>query len=193
MAIWLPTEEDKRILQALVAQAKAGRENVPTHGLSNMAREDDFTTPDIYIAWPPAAGIPACWDDPGTAPALPGEATCDIYRIKVVSGEAELHAVPGLSHKVYNLSNAKIDQDWVVVGRDKFGKWLVIGGAAGLPPGTEDNDILRWDHAGTGSGGEGEWVIHDAPATSGTFALTVVDGVMTWTKFTEFECLGTGS
>jgi hypothetical protein len=187
------SEQDRQVIQHVIDREKAGRENVPSHGLSNMAREDDFATAEVYIAWPPAAGIPACWDDPGTAPALPGEATCDIYRIKIVSGEAELTAVAGLSHKVYNLSNAKVDQDWVVVARDTFGKWLVIGGAVGLPPGTTDNDILRWDHTGTGSGGEGEWVIHSAPASSGTFALTVVDGTMTWTEFTEFECPGTGS
>jgi hypothetical protein len=190
------TEQDAAVIRDLIRRVKGDRENVPVRTPSPQSEEEDFTTPEVYIAWPPAAGIPAMASGVGTAPDVPGSATCDIYQIQVDGSTPELIQVEGLTRVVYNLSNAAIPQDWIVAGRDKFGRWLALGGAgAGLPEGDSDNDILRWEHTGTGSGGEGEWVIHPAPTgTGGPWALTISSGgVMEWLEFEEFECPGTGS
>jgi hypothetical protein len=78
------------------------------------------------------------------------------------------------------------DGDWVLcrpVGANAYTVWEVVSVAGDLPRGTTTNDILKWVE---GEGDEeGAWVIFAAPLTTGTFALTVVDGDMTWTECDE--------
>lgn len=112
---------------------------------------DDGSAPEVYIAKTPAGGIPAladlqCFDDGslgtgtgsgtgvGTAPNdariihQPGSADCDIYRL-VEKGEgcgAEMEIVTGVSRTVYNIfPKAAPGGAWVIVWRDKFGRWVV--------------------------------------------------------------------
>jgi len=96
--------------------------------------------PEVYVAYPcTSAGIPAREDgDPYTGEAdQPGQALCDIYKIKVselgygYTNIAELIEVEGLRKRVYNITTSVLAQDYLIVHRDKFGRWLAGVGAGG--------------------------------------------------------------
>jgi len=82
----------------------------------------------MYIAKPQTSdGIPALTND-----NEPGKADCDIYRID--PDTEELVAVEDddgnpVEKEVYNISEAPIGQDWILVEKTKHGKWVAIPGA----------------------------------------------------------------
>lgn len=89
--------------------------------------------PEVYVARTPTAGIPALGvEGTGTSTDdVPGSADCPIYQLVDAPGTAEdafLSKVGQVEHTVYNVGEEDVPGDrWVVIIRDKFGKWLVVG------------------------------------------------------------------
>jgi len=83
---------------------------------------------------------------------MPGSADCDIYQIvDDGDGNVTLEYVESFFQTVYNVSSSAIDGDtWVVIKREKYGKWLVE------PPGSGGGGFTRQefdnaDYAVTGT------------------------------------------
>ncbi len=76
-----------------------------------------FQSPDVYIAKTPDGGIPARDGD------TPGNAECDLYRIQ----DGELSSM-GITRKIYNLSLAIIEDEYISVMRTKGGAWILCAG-----------------------------------------------------------------
>ena len=110
------SENDRRILKALVDDHKQRRVNSPNR---SQLEEVDYLAPETYVAWPPSGGIPALTSD------QPGSAECDIYVIDELAGTPDLNAVADFSAVVYNLSGIKVPRAWCLVTRTKFGNWVV--------------------------------------------------------------------
>ena len=111
------TENDRRVIKELVRKSEEQRVNPPSRPSQDPTVGEDHQAPEVYIAKPQSSsGIPAL------SSSTPGKDTCDIYRI---NNSDILEAVTGFSQPVYNLSNLPIPQDWIVVERTKFGKWIV--------------------------------------------------------------------
>lgn len=80
-------------------------------------------------------------------------------------------------HQPPQLDRGKIPSGTFCKVENIGGVWVVD---YHFPTGVYENDILYWD-------GE-SWVVFSAPSTSGTFFLSIVNGVMTWTEGTTFVC-----
>lgn len=132
MAVIL-TDDDYRVLKELLTQFRLGRVPGVSTRIGNLDTEMDYQAPEVYIALPPIDGIPAL--DKGNEIAgtgsgerdVPGSAVCDIYQtiIHPTTKLPELWPVPDFTKLVYNLSGEDIAQDWVVIKRTKFGRWVV--------------------------------------------------------------------
>ena len=81
-----------------------------------------------FIAKPQSAsGIPAITR--GT-PDVAGSDTCDIYQL---NDDDEIVAVTSREEEVFNITDEIIPQDWILVVKTNFGKWIAVsGGAAGI-------------------------------------------------------------
>ncbi len=94
--------------------------------------DDEYLTPEVYVAFTPSGGIPALSEggDSGTALGpgdTPGSADCQVYQL--VSGA--LQVVTGLTRKVYNFGGAAVaGSEWVLVLRDKYGTWWTDGSSS---------------------------------------------------------------
>jgi len=131
---------DVAIIQKLIDESVGRRQNQPLRG--ERMQIGPYRS-DIYIAYPPAAGIPPLEraDTVGTAvPGTgtgqfdrPGSADCDIYNIRIdTAGIPEIQAVPNFTaRKVYNLTTTRIAQDWIQLVRSKYGQWLAVQGGSG--------------------------------------------------------------
>lgn len=111
---------------------------------------DTYNAPETYIALPEQCqgilgltrytGTGTAGDPPGTAGHktgtgtsscltsahewdIPGSGLCDIYKIRASDGKLEK---VGNSVTVWNLSESDIAKDWIVVTRDKFGRWVPL-------------------------------------------------------------------
>lgn len=103
---------------------------------------DEYTSPEVYVARTPNGGIPALNVEvpspsvvTGTGTDIydePGRADCTIYQLLppaygTATGPEELRSA-GFTRKVYNLGlDAVPANTWVLVSRDKFGRWYVTG------------------------------------------------------------------
>lgn len=127
--------DDEKVLRQMITAWRHSRENPPLQ--SN--EEGSHQAPETYIALPQeTTGIPAL-EQPGTGSGTgtssfngdhPGSAYCDIYRISGSDGILQPIATRQL---VYNISEGSIEQTWIIVTRDKFGKWLaVVAGGGGV-------------------------------------------------------------
>lgn len=132
------SDDDWEILKRLVESNRNLLQSPITRPTANgqYLDGDDSMAPEVYIALPPADGIPGLdsvatgtgSDNPPTEGDRPGHASCNLYRI--IDGELKL--MSGISRTVYNLSESTIPQDWILVQRDKAGKWIaVVGGSSG--------------------------------------------------------------
>ncbi len=143
---WMPSEQDRVILQDLINIHKGQLGNTPSRPPTERSWDEaeDHQAPEVYIAKPQtSAGIPKLLptdDTTGTGTDIsgslydePGKAECDIYQILVdgTSGDPELHVI-GLNLLVHNLSSSDIDQDWILVSRTKFGKWIAVPSATAI-------------------------------------------------------------
>lgn len=94
--------------------------------------DDEYLTPEVYVALTPSGGIPALAEgsDVGTAFGAgdtPGSASCQIYQ-RLPDGT--LQVITGLTRTVYNLSESAVDgTSWVLVVRDKYGNWYTLPAA----------------------------------------------------------------
>lgn len=140
-------ERDKKLLQEVIDRKQ--KESLST---VNRPRVDDIPemSPEVYIAISPPGGIPSM-SGLGTSIATMGSAVCSVYQ---TLNDGIIEPAGGLYFDVYNLSPSAIqgstidDPVYVLIAREKFGKWIVIGSTAGggsEGPGTG---------TGTGTGGE---------------------------------------
>lgn len=130
------SDADWEVLKRLVAANKDMLQSSQRPLTNNQFRDgDDSMSPEVYIALPPDSGIPGLdsaasgsgSDNPPTEGDRPGSAICSIYRI--INGE--LRPIPGLTKRVYNLSETAIESDWITVHREKTGIWLAsVGGGS---------------------------------------------------------------
>ncbi len=139
---YLFSEDDVKALAKLLRdneQTVSYTQRRPRHHV------EDAKSSDIYVARTPADGIPALVPglSTGTGSAaamegIPGHAECAVYRIRestctgtnascypsIESVEAE--------KTVWNLSLEDVPGDqWIIIGKDKSGKWQILGGAGG--------------------------------------------------------------
>jgi hypothetical protein len=135
------SEEDIRLLQDVVRIAKDGTLNKVLRSLQDDNYLDELAhqAPEVYIGYPQESeGIPELVKGEEGNPDKPGYGTCDIYKIvDNASEEPELIQVDNLDKVVYNLSESVIDQDWLVLDRTKFGRWVT------RPPGSGGGNRIR--------------------------------------------------
>lgn len=93
--------------------------------LNAPAREeppDTFLPPEVYFAKAQSAsGIPAKSEGDNE----PGSGPCDIYKLDN-SVPPTLVAISSFEKTVYNFGETPIGQDWITIGRTKFGKWVPV-------------------------------------------------------------------
>ena len=118
------SDDDLRILQGIIDREKRQIVNSPPmHVTERWDSGEDHQAPETYVAYPKtSAGIPARSGDE------PGEAECDIYAIY---GSPPTLVAVGRSQTVYNLQTSVLDQVYIPISRDKYGKWLVLVGGGG--------------------------------------------------------------
>lgn len=135
MAIFIPTEKDKGMLEWVVREVRQLSVNDPV-SRDGLIRTQQAS--DVYIALPPAEGIPALTvadEDTGTgeetlgAGDQPGSALCNIYHI--AKGTGELHPLPDYPQLVYNLTTTALSQGWILVVKTKHGQWIAVTGGGG--------------------------------------------------------------
>lgn len=154
---YLLTEDDVRTLRAVLAAVKGRRQN--TTGRPGPW-EDDPTSPEMYAAKTPSGGIPAM------AGVTPGSADCEIYRLIPSGAVWVLESMGAADKEVFSLAATEVaGNEWVLVQRDKHGRWWVSGTGSTSPTGG----------GGGGSGGCGCcWV---AALDGGCLRLTVTAAV----------------
>lgn len=203
------TEKDRDVLRWMRDKMESSRENIPGRPGAERAwaEGEDHQAPETYIAWPPEIGINGLVrdvaDDTGTGVHdEPGFAFCVIYKIV----EGELVAVSGFDKAVWNLAEGTIEQDWVVVTRTKYGKWVAVQAGAPtvrrgkldealFPDGTAQVSVWQFipDLTGTGTPGEDvdtgesilayDWLLPDFITGTGTpndFIPANTKVIVTW-------------
>lgn len=157
------TKADIEFLKALKRAHDGNRQNPPSARVGYDGFDECPQAPEVYIALVPSGGIPANEGDPellpGTGTELdfqqgdtPGHADCQIYRI--INGV--LHSCD-FTKRVYNLSEAAIDQQWVTIVRDKWGQWIAQTGG-GSTPCEDRNEKWSFSFFGPPTGGNVSWI-----------------------------------
>ena len=147
-AIFL-NESDKDILQQLITDFR------------NKKRNKLRTTPDdgtgyhqstnIYIG-KPATTIPVLT---GTSPPVPGSGTVNIYQTIDNAGSPELNAVESFSVEALNISSTDVvPNDWVLVFKDKYGRWIADKPATGSVGTGDTGDTVKLLEVLTAAGAE---------------------------------------
>ena len=127
MDLYLPDEDDRRLLREMVQAFKRNPAN-----LNRREELQPRQASEVYIAKAQSAtGIPAMSKYAGTGTGTdsydePGSAVCDIYKISELDATPDIRQVSGLTARVYNLSQAAVGGDWMLVTKTKFGKWVAI-------------------------------------------------------------------
>lgn len=145
------SDKDIDLLQWVIDEARSLRgralSRTPVDFLRDM--DADQQAPELYIAKPQEGSIPAMTPaetttgtGTGTETAspeydTPGEAYCDIYKITEDNDGNPAIIQVNREVRVFNVAASVIDpgNGYLVVNRDKFGRWL-----AGASPGL----ALRW-------------------------------------------------
>jgi len=140
------SDQEIAFIQGLLNEAHLrNRTSRSTAELSDQKDHQEILAPETYFAKTPSGGIPGLNSgDSGTGtasshqgPDVPGQATCDIYRLiyNIATGNKELILTGIHKPPVFNLSSSAVPGDtYVGVTRDKYGDWFVITGAgSGLP------------------------------------------------------------
>jgi hypothetical protein len=116
------SQEDGRILQELLSAYRAGRLN-PGAGRVDDSSAEDYLTPETYIAKVPSGGIS------GVSGGSPGKADADIYRVSTAGALEKISVKAKTLHNVFGAALA--ENTYTAAFRDKFGKWITIGGGGG--------------------------------------------------------------
>jgi len=137
------SKQDVETLREVVRIVRSNPQLLKNRSSSiSTARDvEDHQAPEVYIAYPQeSSGIPelahvGSVSGSGTtmvAPRdMPGKARCDIFKItRDDQGNPVLVPIQK-SVTVYNLTTSQLDQDWLVVVRDKSGNWLATTGGGG--------------------------------------------------------------
>lgn len=129
------TEREEKLLQAVFERVRNSLVNTPSRPSAELTWTEgaDHQAPEVYIA-KPRESIPAieAAEATGTGTSSPSlsYALCDIYRIVETEVGPVLRQVPGLRHRVYNISSAEIDNStWISVQRTKYGHWIPTTGS----------------------------------------------------------------
>lgn len=150
------TESDLGILRELVSWWRSQvRRSVSD---PRMADHEEHPAPEVYVARTPAGGVPGLTEEAGTGlddfNDVPGSAVCDVFRLSdnvdVSTGTGTdtyeataLIAVNGLKRTVWNLSKvAVVGDSWVLVIRDKTGRWWVSNSDGTAGDGAECLKVL---------------------------------------------------
>jgi hypothetical protein len=135
--VWLPSDDDRKILRRMLEEFKQQRVDSPVRALGerSFVEATDHQAPEVYVAVPQDEnGIPAL-DVAGTGSGTwagadsddePGSGLCDIFQIV-----DDVLVPTGFSETVYNLSGSAIVRDWILVVRDKYGKWFAVTAGGG--------------------------------------------------------------
>lgn len=179
---YLLSEEDRNKLRKLMGEHGAS-------GIVHQPQEKIQSAPDVYIA--------KVKTDPGSIPALtpkgdddydhPGMAMCDIYQVTYNSSLSKYDLVPisGLRFPVFNLTKGDIGDDWLLVIKDKSGRWVASAGGAVATSWFQlltDNDLesyLAYGNPGVFSTETGflydeHW--DDTPPNNPEWTVLLVDG-----------------
>jgi hypothetical protein len=105
---------------------------------------------EVYIAKVPSGGIPALVPAAGTAAGeydKPGFEVCDVYQVSYADSgtEFELTPISGLSYPVLNLQESEIAEGWILVVKEKGGKWVAC--VSGGDPNPDHWGVLQSDLA----------------------------------------------
>lgn len=90
---------------------------------------EEFHTTEVYAAHTPTGGIPGLTILASSGEGdLPGSADCTIFRMDERNTPGAMDSVAGYTLTVYNFSTEPVEgETWVIIARDKYGKWVVIG------------------------------------------------------------------
>lgn len=138
--------------------------------------DDTHQAPETYIALVDVGGIPALTG--GATPGagdVPGTAECNIYQIGI---QGELTLITGLSRTVFNLTPNKIQSGWLLVTRDKWGRWVAttpglvvkIGKCTNATIQGQIGTVALWD-AAAGTVGSSADLVHTGIDASALFLL----------------------
>lgn len=124
---YLLSESDRDAIQELLRTWRKSPDPLTRH-----IEHPLLYAPEVYIARVGDTGISGLNDDAdiGTAPGAgsPGSAECNIYQL-LETGELEI--IEGLTRTVYNLRATAISANtWILVVRDKFGRWISVDTSA---------------------------------------------------------------
>ncbi len=127
------TEQEVAVLQKLLDAHRGQLGNILGSRPSTdqtWSEAEDHQAPEVYLAKPQdAEGLDGITRASGTADTdydLAGKGICDIYKIvEDTPGIPELQPVDGLERETYNVGQS-MPQDWLMVLRSKYGKWLAI-------------------------------------------------------------------
>lgn len=136
------TDKEIDLLQWAIDEARSARGITPLRTSVDTFRDMDADqqAPEVYVAKPQSGSIPAMTAagvGTGTGNAddydAPGEDYCDIYKITDDNaGEPSITQV-NRDVRVFNVSESEINagDGYLVVKRDKFGRWLAEAGGSG--------------------------------------------------------------
>jgi hypothetical protein len=135
----LVSQGDQRKISQLIDKLDSGHINITRPPTGDGWEDEEFPTPDVYVAKTPEGGIPALEEYPGEGEetgtgtgtygeaSLPGYGDMDIYKIVKKESVPQLKKVGRAKIRVYNFSTCDVPgNEWVFVIRDKFGYWYVM-------------------------------------------------------------------
>lgn len=142
------TPDDRATLDRLIAAESRRFRSVRKAGeAAGDVDDQEYLTPEVFVARTPAGGIPALYEGSSTGTGTgtgtedlsgdqPGYADCQVWRV-LGEGVGETPTMSPLDapyYRVYNMSAEDVPGDeWVLIARDKPGAWWVVrgGGATG--------------------------------------------------------------
>lgn len=124
--IFALTEAETLLLREMARDFRSRKTNKPIAEAAEWGKTygEDSQSPETFIAKPLSSTIPALDENGTTADATAGEGECEIYQI--VNSVLE---PTGITKTVYNLSERAFRQKFIIITRDKFGKWIVVAGS----------------------------------------------------------------
>ena len=112
------SDADIAVLKEIIRDVNVLRSNSQVKGHQPTSHQAS----DVYVALP-SNPIPALVPQSGTATGdMAGSMSCSIYQIDPATGEL---GSTGREEIVYNLTKQIIASNWIVITKDKFGRWVI--------------------------------------------------------------------
>lgn len=127
------TEADLTVLKNDLDYVRKLRLNTQNRQDPELSSPDhEGSAPDVYIAKPSGVDIPAL-----SSTNHPGYGDADIYAIANFDGGTPTSTIDKLTFlgkmRVFNLSEGAVNKDnWTLVWKDKYGRWITFGGYTGI-------------------------------------------------------------